>query len=81
MSSPLGKNISVFQKGKSVVHDLPSRPERGALAIVTNVGTGSGGRGSARAQVWSQGGFYRPVSDREGAQTNGTEADGKIVWS
>jgi len=31
--------------------DLPSRPERGALAIVTNVGAGSGGRGSARAQA------------------------------
>ena len=54
-------------------------PERGALAIVTNVGAGSGGRGSTRAQVWSQGGFFRERSDR--AQTNGTEADDEIVWS
>jgi hypothetical protein len=39
-------------------------PERGALAIVTNVGAGSGGRGDARAPVGLQGGFYRSVSDR-----------------
>jgi hypothetical protein len=50
-----------FRSGKSG-YDLPSRSERGALAIVTNVGAGSGGRGSARAHEGSQGGF--PVSDR-----------------
>jgi hypothetical protein len=27
----------------------------------------------------SQGGF--PVSDRSGAQTNGNDADGEVVWS
>jgi len=70
-----------FSEMQIRLHDLPSRPERGALAIVTNVGAGSGGRGIARTQQRSQGGFYRSVSDRRGAQTNGIEADGKIVWS
>jgi hypothetical protein len=40
-----------FSEVQIRLHDLPSRSERGALAIVTNVGAGSGGRGSARAQV------------------------------
>jgi hypothetical protein len=40
-----------FSEIQIKLYDLPSRPERGALAIVTNVGAGSGGRGSARAQV------------------------------
>jgi hypothetical protein len=51
-----------FSETEIELYDLPSRPERGALAIVTNVGAGSGGRGSARAHEESQGGF--PVSDR-----------------
>jgi hypothetical protein len=37
MSSPLDKNISVFPKCKSD-YDLPSHPERGALANVINAG-------------------------------------------
>jgi hypothetical protein len=37
-------------------------PRRGALAIVTNVGMGCGGRGSVERETESQGGF--PVSDR-----------------
>jgi hypothetical protein len=32
-------------------------PERGALAIVTNVGTGCGGRGSVGVRPIAQGGF------------------------
>jgi hypothetical protein len=68
-----------FSETKIKLYDLPSRPERGALAIVTNVGAGSGGRGSARAQIVIAGRIFRERSDR--AQTNGTEADGKIVWS
>jgi len=40
MSSPLTKNISVFPKRKSALYSSPSRPARGALAIVTNVGAG-----------------------------------------
>jgi hypothetical protein len=48
------------------------------LAIVTNVGAGCGGRGSARALEAIAGRIS--VSD-PGAQTNGADADGKIVWS
>jgi hypothetical protein len=53
MSSPAHKKISVFRKSKSSYMICHPVPERGALAIVTNVGTGSGGRGSntVRAQV------------------------------
>ena len=61
---PLSKKYFGFPELQIKLHDLPSRPERGALAIVTNVGTGSGGRGSAGAHLGSQGGFYRSVSDR-----------------
>jgi hypothetical protein len=38
------------------------------LAIVTNVGTGCGGRGSVGREVWSQGGLS--VSDRRARRTN-----------
>ena len=64
-SSPLRKNISVFQKLKSSYMICHPVPKRGALAIVTNVGTGSGGRGGARAHPRSQGGFYRSVSGHD----------------
>jgi hypothetical protein len=47
---PLQQKYFFFSEMKIGLYDLPSRPERGALAIVTNVGTGCGGRGSARAQ-------------------------------
>jgi hypothetical protein len=40
VSSPDGKNISVFQKSKSE-YDLPSHPERGALRNVINAGWGA----------------------------------------
>jgi hypothetical protein len=39
-----------------------SRPTRGTLAIVTNVGMGCGGRGSVGRDWFSQGGF--PVSEQ-----------------
>jgi hypothetical protein len=39
-------------------------PQRGALAIVTNVGTGCGGRGSVGRGTWSQGGVFRERSKR-----------------
>ena len=48
VQSPFEKYFC-FSEMQIELHDLPSRPARGALAIVTNVGTGSGGRGSARA--------------------------------
>jgi hypothetical protein len=46
--------------------------------IVTYAG-GCGGRGSARALEVIAGRVS--VSDRSGAQTNGNDADGEIVWS
>ena len=60
---------------------LPSRPGRGALAIVTNVGAGSGGRGSAGAQGLIAGRISSIRERSDGAQTNGAEADGKSAWS
>jgi hypothetical protein len=45
LSSPLCKKNLLRQRPKSDLKILPSCPERGALAIVTNVGTGCGGRG------------------------------------
>jgi hypothetical protein len=41
MSSPKLKNISLFQKGETVAYVLPSRPDKRASAIVTNVGRGA----------------------------------------
>ena len=46
----LRKKYFCFSEVQISLHDLPSRPERGALAIVTNVGAGSGGRGGAGAR-------------------------------
>ena len=46
---PLSKKYFCFTEIKMLLYDLHPVPERGALAIVTNVGAGSGGRGSARA--------------------------------
>ncbi|SHI12764.1 type IIL restriction-modification enzyme MmeI [Bradyrhizobium erythrophlei] len=42
------KKYSGFPKTQITLYLSPSRPERGALAIVTNVGAGCGGRGSVR---------------------------------
>jgi hypothetical protein len=49
VQSPWQKHFC-FSEIEVRLYDLPSRPGRGALAIVTNVGAGCGGRGSARAQ-------------------------------
>jgi hypothetical protein len=49
VSSPFGKNISVFQQLKLDYMIFHPVPKRGASAIVANVGAGSGGRDSARA--------------------------------
>ena len=48
MSSPKIKNISLFQKRKSVHIYAHPVPLRGALAIVANVGRGCGGREGLR---------------------------------
>jgi hypothetical protein len=47
LSSPVCKNIFVSFRPKSPAYFMPSHPSRGALAIVTNVGVGCGGRGGA----------------------------------
>ena len=47
LSSPVAKNIRLRDLRKSPSYPPLSCPERGALAIVTNVGTGCGGRGGA----------------------------------
>jgi hypothetical protein len=67
LSSPSRKNFPLNPSGKSFVRLVPSCPARGALAIVTNVGTGCGGRGN--------------VGAHSVAQTNGAEAYGEVVWS
>jgi hypothetical protein len=46
VSSPIGKNFPLNPSGKSSLKLAHPVPSRGALAIVTNVGTGCGGRGS-----------------------------------
>ena len=73
------KNILLRARPKSPLQLRPSRPGRGALAIVTNVGAGCGGRGSVGRVSCSQGGL-RFVSGHN-AQTTGEAAYGKAVWS
>jgi hypothetical protein len=46
LSSPRCKKNLLRERPKSDLQIWPSRSERGALAIVTNVGMGCGGRGS-----------------------------------
>ena len=48
LSSPFPKKYSAFPKSQITLYPTPSCSGRGALAIVTNVGTGCGGRGSVR---------------------------------
>jgi hypothetical protein len=52
---------------KSVAFAVRPVPKRGALAIVTNVGTGCGGRSSVVTCFF--------------AWTNDAIADGEVVWS
>ena len=78
-SSRVRKNISLRRLVETALWIPPSRLERGALAIVTNVGVGCGGRSSVgrakgiAGRVWAR---ERITS----AQTNGAEAYGKTVW-
>jgi hypothetical protein len=51
-----GADFPLNPSGKSKVKSPPSCPARGALAIVTNVGAGCGGRGSVGRERCSQGG-------------------------
>jgi hypothetical protein len=56
LSSPASKNIFVFVQPKSPAYCSHPVPQEGALAIVTDVGTGCGGREGFRresADVWS----------------------------
>ena len=63
VSSPFLKKSRFSADPNQFLEVSPSRPERGALAIVTNVGMGCGGRGSVGRVMKSQGGL-RLVSDR-----------------
>jgi len=63
LSSPFAKNIPLNPSGKSKVQSRHPVPHRGALAIVTNVGAGCGGRGSVGCAMCSQG-ELRLVSDQ-----------------
>jgi len=55
------KNIPLSSSGKSSLQARAILSRRGALAIVTNVGTGCGGRGSVERERNCRAGF--PVSD------------------
>jgi hypothetical protein len=46
LSSPVEKNISVFPKPNHFYKHRHPVPHEGRFAIVTDVGTGCGGRGS-----------------------------------
>jgi hypothetical protein len=50
------------------------------LAIVTNVGTGCGGRGGVVRAMELQGGLQARERS-QGARTSGAEAYGEVVWS
>src|SRR5436189_3030461 len=65
LSIPARKNIPLRVCPKSNLQFPPSRPTRGALAIVTNVGAGCDGRTASSATF---------------ARTNDGCADGKVVW-
>ena len=54
-------------------------PREGRIMIVTYAGRDAMDAAVPARLRRSQGGF--PVSDRSGAQTNGNDADGEVVWS
>jgi hypothetical protein len=62
LSSPFRKNISLNPSGKSSLELRPILSRERALAIVTNVGAGCGGRGSVGRATGSQGGSIRERS-------------------
>ena len=64
LSSPSRKKISLNPSGKSKLKCPPSCPARGALAIVTNVGAGCGGRSSVGREMCLQGGFRERATAR-----------------
>jgi len=57
LSSPFEKNFPLNPSSKSTLDSRHPVPRRGALAIVTNVRTGCGGRGSVAREMCLQGGF------------------------
>jgi hypothetical protein len=56
---PASKIFRFRRRANHLYKLAPSCPERGALAIVTNVGTGCGGRGSVGRELELQGGSIR----------------------
>ena len=69
-------SASVFRKNM-IYSRHPVLATRGASRVVTNVGTGCGGRKSV-GRDGSQGGFRRERFER--ASTTGADADGEVVW-
>jgi len=57
-------DIPLNPSGKSKVNSRHPVPHRGASTVVTNVGTGCGGRGSVGRARYSQGGSPRERSSR-----------------
>ena len=81
LSSPLCKNILVFRSRKSLSYLPSSRPGRGALAIVTNVGAGCGGRGGAFDEQRQCGRRSRVVlTPRRWRQVPGKQASWERRW-
>ena len=78
-NNPTGR-FPLSLSGKSLLELPTSCPQGRALAIVTNVGTGCGGRsGVVRAMGW-QGGL-RARERSQDVLTSGAEAYGEVVWS
>jgi hypothetical protein len=75
----LSVKIFLFSEDPNHFTSIAIPFRRGALAIVTNVGTGCGGRGSFGAQGDRRAGFARERLTAR--KTNGADAYGKTVWS
>ena len=78
LSSPVYKNILIPFRPKSPAYFGRLIPHEGTLAIVTNVGTGCGGRGSV-GRACFRGAVS--VSDYATRRTNDANVYGKTVWS
>ena len=79
-SSPGEKNISFLSLPNHSLIPFYPVPRKGALAIVTDVGMGCGGRGSVVARGNRRAGLSVFVSDRPARGRTAQFADGKDVW-
>src|SRR3977135_225532 len=82
LSSPSCKNIPVFAAPKSPLHPSPSRPTEGRIRIVRDAGRDAVDAAESGEQVNCRAGFgLSQTRERSnGAQTNGAEAYGEVVW-